>query len=148
MSEAKVRQIGRLGANPEMTFVGTGDKRVAKASIIILSNKRYTNRETGEAKETVTRLRWTLWRDQAENATKYLSKGSRVAVEGVVDNNDYQKDGVNYYELNFTVQEIEYLESKADAEARQQRGGSNGNHEQGNANYGGPDYREGDLPPA
>ena len=148
MSDAKVRQIGRLGANPEMTVVGTGDKRVAKTTIVLLSNKRYKNRETGESKESVTRIRWTLWRDQAENAVKYLTRGSKVSVEGIVENNDYQKDGVDYYELNFTVQEIEYLESKADAEARQLRGGSNGNQEQGNGNHGGQDYRDDYLPPA
>lgn len=144
MSEVRIRQIGRLGANPELTPVGSNG--VMKATIVVLSNKRFKNRDTGEVRESATRIRWTLWREQAENATKYLRKGSLVAIEGVIDNNDYKKDGEEIYDLNFTVQEIEYLESKAVAEARQAARAGNGNSTDQGGHYDGQ-YREDYLPP-
>lgn len=121
MSDVKVRQIGHLAINPEMTMVGEGENRVARTSIVVISNKRSKDRETGEIKERTTRVRWTLWRTQAENAVKFLKKGSHVNVEGRLENNDYEKDGQTVYSDQHVCEEIEYLDSKAEADARSQR---------------------------
>lgn len=118
LSDAEVRQHGHLAANPELAYVGQGENRVARASMVVISNKITKDRNTGEKFETTTRLRWTLWRDQAENAVKYLSKGSAVLISGRVENNDYEKAGETVYDFQFTVDEIKYLDSKATAEAR------------------------------
>lgn len=123
MSDVKLRQIGHLGANPELTYVGDGEDRAARASVVVISNKKTKNKKTGEIKERVTRVRWTLWREQAENAVKYLKKGSHVAIEGRLENNDYEKDGETIYEYNHVCEEIEYLDSKAESDARAARGG-------------------------
>lgn len=130
LNDAAVRQYGHLAANPEMTYVGQGDQRVARTSIVVISNKVLKDRDTGETREKTTRLRWTLWRQQAENAARYLSKGSAVLIEGRVENNDYEKDGETVYDLQFIVEEIKYLDTKAAAEARAAaRGGNAGNGE-------------------
>lgn len=123
MSDVKIRQIGHLGINPELTYVGEGEARAARASVVVISNKKTKNRTTGEIKERVTRVRWTLWRDQAENAVKYLQKGSHVSIEGRLENSDYEKDGETVYVDNYVCEEIEYLDSKAESEARAARGG-------------------------
>ena len=126
MSDVKIRQIGHLAINPEMTYVGEGDNRVARTSLVVISNKRRKDRETGEIKERTTRVRWTLWRDQAENAVKFLKKGSHVAIEGRMENNDYEKDGQTVYSDQYVCEEIEYLDSKAEADARSQRAAAGG----------------------
>ena len=70
-------------------------------------------------------IRWTLWGKQAEHAAEYLGKGSHVNIVGRVRNNNYQdNDGVEVYGLAFTVDEIDYLDSKAEGEARRAREGA------------------------
>lgn len=118
LSDAEVRQYGHLAAAPELTYVGQGENRVARTQMVVISNKVTKDRETGETREVATRLRWTLWRNQAENAAKYLSKGSAVTILGRVENNDYEHEGETRYDLQFTVNEIKYLDTKAAAEAR------------------------------
>jgi len=127
MSDVKVRQIGHLAMNPEMTYVGEGDNRFARATIVVISNRRSKDRETGEIKERTTRVRWTLWRNDAENAVKFLKKGSHVAIwEGRLENNNYEKDGQTVYSDQYVVEEIEYLDSKAESEARSARAAAGG----------------------
>ena len=56
------------------------------------------------------------------NAAEYLGKGSRVNIVGRVQNNNYEKaPGEVFYGLTFTCEEIDYLDSKADVEARRER---------------------------
>lgn len=126
MSEVKVRQIGHLASNPEMTYVGLGEQKVARVRLVVMSNKRWTDQNTGEARGKTTAISWNLWRGQAENAMKYLRKGSHVSIEGRVENNNFEKDGETVYSFGFTCEDLEYLDSKAVADARAQGGGGQG----------------------
>jgi single-strand DNA-binding protein len=121
MSDVEIRQIGHLAAHPELTMVGEGENRIARASLLVISNKRYKDKNSGEPKERTTRVRWTLWRQQAENAVEYLRKGSHVAMKGRLENNDFEKDGETVYGYNHVCEEIEYLDSKAESDARAAR---------------------------
>lgn len=117
MSDVKVRQIGHLAAKPEVTFVGEGESRTARCYVAVLSNKRYKGRD-GERQERTTRVGWTLWGTMAENAGKYLDVGAHVAVEGRMENHSYEKNGETVYRDDFVAEELEYLDSKAESEAR------------------------------
>ena len=126
MSDVDVRQIGHLAINPELMMVGEGNNRFPRATVVVISNKRRKDRETGEITERSTRVRWVLWREQAENAMKYLQRGSHVAIEGRLENNDYVKDGETVYSDQYVCEEIEYLDSKAEADARAARAAAGG----------------------
>ncbi len=90
--------------------------RSPRPTLTAISNVR---RGSGEAREEeATAILWTLWGKQAENAAEYLGKGSHVNVVGRVRNNNYEKDGETVYGLAFTCEEIDYLDTKADARAR------------------------------
>ena len=99
------------------------DGPVSKATLTAISN---TRRGSGENRgEEATAIQWTLWGKQAENAAEYLGKGSHVNIVGRVRNNNYQdNDGVEVYGLAFTVDEMDYLDSKAEGEARRAREGA------------------------
>jgi single-strand DNA-binding protein len=58
------------------------------------------------------------WGRQAERDAQYLHKGAHVAVEFRIDNVEYEQDGENVFDFQFTVEAIEYLDSKAQAEQR------------------------------
>jgi len=109
----------RLASAVRVEFVKGRDGEVAKGIVTIISN---TRRGSGEDRsEEATAIQWTLWGKQAENAAEYLGKGSRVNVVGRLQNNNYEKDGGTVYGFQFTCEELDYLDSKADADARRGR---------------------------
>ena len=95
------------------------DGPISKATLTAISNNR---RGSGDHRgEEATAIQWTLWGKQAENAAQYLGKGSHINVVGRVQNNNHERDGETVYAMAFTAEEIDYLDSKADAEARRAR---------------------------
>ena len=106
-----------LAGSVRLEFVNGREGKVAKGTLTA-----NTRRGSGEGREDeATAIQWTLWGKQAENAAEYLGKGSHVNVVGRLRNNNYEKDGEEVYALAFTCEEIDYLDSKADADARRAR---------------------------
>ena len=118
-----IQRHAHLAGAVKLEFVNGREGKLAKAVLTAISNSR---RGSGEAREEeATAIQWTLWGKQAEHAAEYLGKGSHVNIVGRVRNNQYQdSDGVEVYALAFTVDEIDYLDSKAESEARRARDGS------------------------
>ena len=112
-----------LAGAVKLEFVNGREGRIAKAVLTAISNTRRANRaNAGEAREEEsTAIQWTLWGKQAENAAEYLGKGSHVNIVGRLRNNNYEKDGEEVYALAFTAEELDYLDSRADSEARRAR---------------------------
>ena len=110
----------RLVSAVKVEFVKGRDGEIAKGVVTIISN---TRRGSGEDRsEEATAIQWTLWGRQAENAAEYLGKGSRVNVVGRLQNNNYDKDGSTVYGFQFTCEELDFLDSKAESDARKGRG--------------------------
>jgi single stranded DNA-binding protein len=115
-----IQRHAHLAGAVRLDFVNGRDGKVAKATLTAISN---TRRGSGEDREEqATAIQWTLWGKQAENAAAYLGKGSHVNIVGRVQNNNYPAaDGGTVYALSFTAEEIDYLNTRADAEARRDR---------------------------
>ena len=108
-----------LAGNVRLEMVNGRDGKVAKGTLTAISNIR---RGSGDDREDEsTAIQWALWGKQAENAAEYLGKGSHVNIVGRLRNNNYEKDGEDVYALAFTCEEIDYLDSKVDVEARRAR---------------------------
>jgi single-strand DNA-binding protein len=75
----KIIVIGNLGGDPEMRYMPDG---TAVTNFSLATNRRWTDRASGQPAEETTWFRVSVWRQQAETANQYLSKGSRVLVEG------------------------------------------------------------------
>ena len=121
MAFVRVEQRNARLAGPVRVEVVKGrDGEVAKGVVTIISN---TKRGSGDERtEEATAIQWTLWGLQAENAAAYLGKGSRVNVVGRLRNNNYtDSEGRDVYGFGFTVEELDYLDSKAESEARRER---------------------------
>jgi len=113
-----------LAGAVRIEYVNGREGRVAKAVLTAISNNR---RGSGDSREEeATAIQWTLWGKQAENAAEYLGKGSHVNIVGRLRNNNFEKDGVTVYGMAFTAEEIDYLDSRADSEARRHGGGDAG----------------------
>ena len=56
------------------------------------------------------------------NAARYLDVGSKVAIAGTLESRRYpNKEGKEIFGFGFTARSVDYLESRADAEARRNR---------------------------
>lgn len=102
--------IGNLGSNPEMRFTPSGDP-VTTFSVA-------TSRKYGEKDET-TWFRVSVWGKQAESCNTYLSKGSKVLVEGRLKSNSdgnpnvYQrKDGTWASSYEVVAESVKFLSGK------------------------------------
>lgn len=115
-----IQRHAHLAAAVKLEFVNGREGKIAKAVLTAISN---TRRGSGEQREEEsTAIQWTLWGKQAENAAEYLGKGSHVNIVGRLRNNNYEKDGETVYGMAFTAEEIDYLDSRAESEARRTRG--------------------------
>lgn len=75
----KIIIIGNLGRDPEMRYMPDG---TAVTSFSVATSSRWTDKATGQPKEETTWFRVSVWGRQGETANQYLSKGSKVLVEG------------------------------------------------------------------
>lgn len=105
----RVQLIGNLGTTPEVKTL-TGGKKVVK--LVVATNETYKNQKG----EKVTETTWhnlTAWGTNADIAEKYLQKGSEIAIEGKLKNNNYtDKDGIKRYVTDIEVTEFLMLGNK------------------------------------
>ncbi len=121
MANVRVEQRNAHLAVPVRLETVTGrDGEISKATLTAISN---TRRGSGESREDEpTAIQWTLWSKQADNAAAYLGQGSHVNVVGRLRNNHYKDaSGNTVFGFSFTCEEIDYLDSKAESEARRAR---------------------------
>ena len=101
----RVELRGRLGADPVLSTTETGRSR---ASIRLCTNYEYTSTEGKEVKVS----EWhniVVWGKSAENAAKYLAKGSEAEIEGRLQSRKYKdKEGVERYTTEIVANEINY----------------------------------------
>lgn len=121
MSQVEVRQIGHVAATPVAKTLTANGRTQNKTVVTVISNSRWKDPQ-GKVSEKATAISWTLWGEVAVNASWHLDVGRKVAVVGTLEGNRYTgKDGKEVFGFNFTARSVEYLESKAETEARKNR---------------------------
>jgi single-strand DNA-binding protein len=106
MSFNKIIIIGNLGRDPELRYTPQG---LAVCNFSVATSEKKKDK-SGELQEVTTWFRVTLWNRQAETASKYLTKGSPVYVEGrlrVEEWND--KDGKGRYTLEVNGTDMQFI---------------------------------------
>ena len=104
----KITLIGNLTHDPEVRSTPNG---VTVCSFTIAVNRRFASGSGGERPTDFFRIK--SFGGLAENAGKYLGKGSKVFVQGRIEPTKYEKDGKTEYGFDFIAEEIEYLDTKA-----------------------------------
>ena len=115
-----IQRHAHLAGAVKFEFVNGREGKLAKAVLTAISNQYRGSGEDRE--ERAVAIPWTLWGKQAENAAEYLGKGSHVNLLGRLHNTRYQDgEGREVHGMEFTVEDIDYLDSKAESEARRAR---------------------------
>ncbi|MEM4380482.1 MAG: single-stranded DNA-binding protein [Thermoplasmatales archaeon] len=106
MSFNKITIIGNLGRDPELRYTPQGDP-VCNFSVAVNEKKRD---KAGELQDVTTWFRVTLWRKMAETASKYLTKGSPVYIEGRLHVEEWiDREGKNRYTLEVTASDMHLI---------------------------------------
>jgi len=98
--------IGNLTKNPECR--DAGQSKVCSFSLAI-NEYYYTN---GQKNQTTTYIDVETWNKQAENCTRFLSKGSKVAIEGKLKTNSWEKNGQKFSKLFCVADRVHFLGSE------------------------------------
>ena len=106
----KVMLIGRLGGDPEIRYMPSGDPI---ATLNIATSRRWRDKQTGERKEETEWHRVTFFGPIAKVCGDYLRKGSQVYVEGRIKTDKYQKDGVDVYRTGIIGEQMNMLDSRS-----------------------------------
>jgi single-strand DNA-binding protein len=108
----KVQMTGRLGADPEMRYTQQGN---AVTTFRVASNRSWRTSE-GEAHEDTEWFRVVAWNKLAEICNQWLSKGSRVYVEGRMQTRQWQdQEGQTRYLAEVIANDIIILDSRRDS---------------------------------
>lgn len=113
MSFNKIIVVGNLGRDPELRYTPQGD---AVCDFSIATNERKRDK-AGEYQDVTTWFKVTLWRRLAENASKYLTKGKPVYVEGRLQIEEWtDRDGNKRFSLVVQATDMHFIggESRSD----------------------------------
>lgn len=103
----RVILIGRLVADPEIMNTQSGNS-VARYRLAVDRQRKKDGQQESDFISCVA------WGKGAEFAHRYLSKGTKIAVEGRIQTGKYEKDGVKHYTSDVIVERHEFCERKND----------------------------------
>lgn len=124
MTMNKILIIGNLGSDPEMRYTPNGN---AVTSFSVATNRRYTT--GGETREETEWFRVSAWNRLAETCNQYLTKGSKVYVDGRLTSRSFQgNDGQMRFSLEVNATDVRFIDSRSST-------GTDAN-DSGNSNFG------------
>ena len=105
----KVIIIGNLGADPETRQFGNGG---SVTNITVATSEQWTDKQTGQKRETTEWHKITLFNRLGEIAAQYLRKGSKVYIEGSLRTRKWQdKNGQDRYTTEIRADQMQMLDS-------------------------------------
>jgi len=112
-----VNITGRLGRDIDLRY--TQDERAIARFTVAVDR-------VSKGKKDTDWINVTAFGSQAENANKYLRKGSKVGVSGNIKTGSYEKqDGTKVYTFEVWAERIEFLDSKSDRDPAEERPAEN-----------------------
>lgn len=97
---------GNLTHEPELRRTQSG---MAILSFGIAVNERKKNAQTGEWEDYANYFDCVFFGTRAESVSNYISKGSKVAIDGKLRYSSWQKDGQKRSKVEIVVEDIEFM---------------------------------------
>ena len=114
----KVILVGRLVKDPELRKTNA-DIPVVQFAIAV--NRTYSR--NGERQADF--INCVAWRNLAENLAKFMRKGNQIGIEGQLQVRNYEDaNGAKRYVTEVVADNVRFLESKAQSEARNSSSGA------------------------
>lgn len=127
MSINRVIISGNLTRDPDLRSTASG---MAVLSLGVAVNDRRRNQQTGEWEDYPNFVDCTMFGTRAESLARFLSKGTKVTIEGKLRWSQWERDGQKRSKLEVVVDDLEFMSSR---NGGQQGGYNNGGY--GNQSY-------------
>lgn len=114
----RVMLLGNLGADPELRMTNGGQ---AVLKLRLATSETFVDRD----KQRQERTEWhnvVIWGKRGEALSRFLTKGSRLFVEGSLRTTSYEKDGVKLYRTEVIASNVLLQGGGSGREARAERG--------------------------
>lgn len=111
----KVILVGNLGRDPETRYSQGGS---AVTNFSIATSESWNDKNTGQKQERTEWHNIVCFARLAEIAGEYLSKGSKVYIEGKLTTSKYEQDGVTRYSTKIQARELQMLDSRGSSPDR------------------------------
>ena len=102
-----VIEIGRLTRDISERDFGYTTGGTARLNLSIAVNR--SEKRNGAWQDKVSYLDVTVWGKTAENIKPYLHKGKQIAVDGYLDQQRWEKDGVKYSKVVIIADNVQLL---------------------------------------
>ena len=102
-----VIEIGRLTRDISERDFGYTTGGTARLNLSIAVNR--SEKRNGEWQDKVSYFDVTVWGKTAENIKPYLHKGKQIAVDGYLDQQRWEKDGVKYSKVVIIADSVQLL---------------------------------------
>ena len=110
MSINRVNITGNLTRDPELRMTQQG---MAILTFGVAVNDRRKNNQTGEWEDYANFVDCTMFGNRAQSVSNYLSKGSKVAIEGKLRWSQWEtNEGQKRSKLEGVVDEIEFMSQR------------------------------------
>ena len=102
----RVILIGNLGADAELKYTNSGQPVL---SMRLATSEKWQGKD-GQQQERTDWHSLTLWGKRAEALAKYLTKGSRIAIQGRIQYREYEdRNGNKRWSTDINVDDVELL---------------------------------------
>ena len=105
----QVNLIGNLTKDVEVRYT-TSQTAIGRFTLAV--NDRRKNHQTGEWEDNPSFIPVVVFGKQAENAERFLKKGSKAGVSGRIQTGSYEKDGRRIYTTDVIATNVEYLDGR------------------------------------
>ncbi|WP_333643928.1 single-stranded DNA-binding protein [Parolsenella catena] len=127
MSINRVNITGNLTRDPELRAT-QGGTQVLHLGVAV--NDRRRNPQTGNWEDYPNFIDCVMFGTRAEAIQRYLSKGTKVAIEGRLRYSSWERDGQKRSKIEVVIDEIEFMSSR--------QGGNSGGYGQQQGGYAAP----------
>ena len=109
MSINRVVISGNLTRDPEVRTTQSG---MPVMSLGVAVNDRRKNNQTGEWEDYANFIDCTMFGTRAQSVSQYLSKGTKVAIEGKLRWSQWERDGQKRSKIEVIVDDLEFMQSR------------------------------------
>jgi single-strand DNA-binding protein len=85
---------------------------MAVLSMGVAVNDRRRNQQTGEWEDYANFIDCTMFGNRAESLSRYLSKGTKVAIEGKLRWSQWERDGQKRSKIEVIIDELEFMSAR------------------------------------
>lgn len=103
--------VGNIVRDPDVKATTSGHT-VMNFSIAV--NERERNQQTGEYEDVPSYFECTMFGNRAEAVSRFIGKGSKVAVRGHLKQRRWEKDGQRRSKVEVIVEDLDFMSRRSE----------------------------------